>query len=512
MVSACLPQRASARRSRGTRLLAGAVVGVVAAVAATASATPAHASAIPFGTVLIAGSQWAGADASLGDLNVYSNGNQNQDQVGTYGAEYECTELVQRWAHLKYGEPDIWPISKAADMWGVGPTLPVPLTQYPNGGSSPPRYGDILVFAATSSNPTGHAAVVSAVSATGVTAVQQNLTVNGTMTGRWTQALSGTSVAPLGNDPVIGWLRDVSSASAATPPQPVYTASAPSTAVTPDGSTQTVFWTGADLHLTEAWYAAGAWHGPADFSWSGALASPPSIAMSKDGSTQTVFWRGAANHLYEAWYTGRWYGPIDFTATWGGLGVLTSAPTAVTLADGTQLVFWRGPDLRLWETWFTGGAWRGPIDLVPLGVMASAPAVTVTPDGSTQLVFWTGTNGLLTEAWYTGRWNGPEQFGYGGLASAPSVTVTPDGTQQLVFWQGVDRQLHEAWFSGTWHGPMDWTQAAFGGVAPVMSAPTATVTPDGSTQIVFWAGPGGYMFEAWWAGGRWNGPVPVLTG
>jgi CHAP domain len=501
----------ASRRLLGTRS-ARAIVAVVTLGAAMGSSTvTGHAATVPFGTVLISGAQWAGADAALGDLNVYSNGNQQQDQMGTFGLQYECTELVQRWAHLKFGEPAIWPVTNAAGMWNAGPTMTVPLSQNPNGGATPPQFGDILVFAATVTNPTGHVAVVSSVTPSAVTAVQQNLTVNGTMAGQWTQSLSGTTVSPLGNDPVIGWLR--AGATIAAPALPVHSSSAPSTAVTPDGSTQTVFWKGTDNHLTEAWYAGGAWHGPADFPEFGTLVSPPTVAITKDGLTQTVFWQGANGHLYESWYAGSWHGPADWTATWGGVGRLTSAPTAVTTNDGSQLVFWRGPDNRLWEAWYAGGRWNGPIDIVHLGAMASAPNVAVTPDGNTEMVFWKGTNGLLTEAWYTGSWNGPEQFGnLGSLASAPSVTVTPDGTTQLVFWQGTDQHLHEAWFTGAWNGPADWTTAAFGGVSPLISAPTATVTTDGSTQIVFWEGAGGLMYEAWWAGNRWNGPVAVRAG
>ncbi len=489
--------------------VACAVVTVVALGATLGSGSvAAHASAVPFGTVLISGAQWAGADAGLGDLNVYSNGNQVQDRMGTFGLQYECTELAQRWAYFKFGEPASWPISRAADMWNAGPGLPNPLAQHPNGGNSAPQYGDILVFAATSSDPTGHVAVVSAVGAGGVTAVHENFTINGTISGQWTQSLNGTTVAPLGSDPVLGWLRPASAVQQPTT-RPVHTTSAPSAAVTPDGSTQTVFWKGANNQLTEAWYAGGAWHGPASFPF-GALVSPPSVAITKDGRTQTVFWQAANGHLYEAWYSGSWNGPADLTATWGGIGPLTSAPSVVTTTDGSQLVFWRGTNGHLWEAWYTLGSWHGPADLAQLGAIASAPSAAITPDGATQLVFWRGSNGLLSEAWFSGRWNGPIQFGnLGSVASAPSVSVTPDGRQQLVFWQDTHNHLREAWFTGSWNGPSDWTAAAFGDGSPLASSPTATVTTDGSTQIVFWEGGGGLMFEAWWAGGRWNGPVAV---
>ena len=184
------------------------MIGIVAlGVALGTGGVTTQASGIPYGTVLVSGAQWAGADAALGDLNVYSNGAQSQETTGTFGRKYECTELAQRWAYYKFGEPAQWPISSAAGMWNAGPSLPVPLAQESNGGASPPQFGDIIVFAATGSNPTGHVAVVSAVTPSSVTAVHQNFTFNGTPTGAWTQSMSGTTVAPVGNDPVIGWLR-----------------------------------------------------------------------------------------------------------------------------------------------------------------------------------------------------------------------------------------------------------------------------------------------------------------
>ena len=201
------PAHAARRNIANTRTLRMAISLAVVTAAIAGGTVPAHAASIAYGTVLVSGSQWAGADAGLGDLNVYSNGTGGQDRSGTFGTQYECTELVQRWAHYKWGEPDTWPVRSAADMWNAGPTLPVALAQNPNGGASPPAFGDIIVYAATSGDPTGHVGVVAGVSATSVTVVQQNFTVNGTPTGEWTQSLSGTTVPPLGGSPVLGWLR-----------------------------------------------------------------------------------------------------------------------------------------------------------------------------------------------------------------------------------------------------------------------------------------------------------------
>jgi hypothetical protein len=86
---------------------------------------------------------------------------------------------------------------------------------------------------------------------------------------------------------------------------------------------------------------------------------------------------------------------------------------------------------------------------------------------------------------------------------APSVALDPSGTQ-LIFWQGAGGHLFEAWWNGFWNGPVDWT-AANGWAPSLASAPTVALAPSG-TQIIFWQGTGGHLFEAWW-NGSWNGPV-----
>jgi hypothetical protein len=157
-----------------------------------------HAAAQPIGAVLVPGSSWAGSAAALGDLNVYSNGS-------TYTGKYQCTDLVMRWASVRYSESAGWPASSAADMWRVGPTMPVPFEQEPNGGSSAPQFGDIVVYDVTAAFPYGHVAVVSGTGPGYVDVVEEN----GSWTGRATLPISGTWMPPrAGSDqPVIGWLR-----------------------------------------------------------------------------------------------------------------------------------------------------------------------------------------------------------------------------------------------------------------------------------------------------------------
>ncbi len=293
------------------------------------------------------------------------------------------------------------------------------------------------------------------------------------------------------------------------PPRP-QNVSQPAVAVAPNG-TQLVFWKGAGNHLAEVWYT-GSWNGPLTLPQFGTLASAPSVAVTRDGSTELVFWEGPGGHLLEAWYAGGgWHGPVDWTTAFGGVGLLASAPSVVTTADGQQLVFWQGTNGHLWEAWYAAGSWHGPVDWAALGTLASAPSATITPDGSQQLVFFQGSDGRLTEDWFTGVWNGPMEFG--ALSSPPSVTVTPDGSTQLVFSKTAAGHLQESWYAlGSWHGPIDWTTSAFAGNGLLTSSPSATVTVDGSTQIVFWQGAGSTLWEGWYTNGAWHGPVNWSAG
>ncbi len=69
-----------------------------------------------------------------------------------------------------------------------------------------------------------------------------------------------------------------------------------------------------------------------------------------------------------------------------------------------------------------------------------------------------------------------------------------------------------SWYSGSWNGPLDLTASRFGGAGPLTSSPSAAVTPDGSTQLVFWQGAGASLWEAWYSGGGWHGPVDFSAG
>jgi hypothetical protein len=188
-------------------LLVAATAGVLFPLARV---VPGTASVVPWGTVLVPGTLWAGSYGTAGDVSVYSNGNGNQDQATTYGLAYECVELAQRWMSLRYGEQHVWPIAFAYQMFDAAPSLTVPLSQIPNGASSPPQMGDLVIFDRSSASSTGHVAVVANTGPGYVTVVEQNWD-NSNPVGRVQLPLSGNYMPPRSGLPVRGWLRGPSS-------------------------------------------------------------------------------------------------------------------------------------------------------------------------------------------------------------------------------------------------------------------------------------------------------------
>ncbi|MBV8301319.1 MAG: CHAP domain-containing protein, partial [Candidatus Dormibacteraeota bacterium] len=137
-----------------------------------------RASTGPYGTALLAGCTWATWVSNCGNLTVYGNGS-SFDDTGcgapngcTFGLEFQCNELAQRYAYYAWGEPATWDgyggdQGDAYEMWNAGPALPVPLEQFPNGGGVPPQVGDLMVFnqgwLGSYWDGAGHVAVVTSV-------------------------------------------------------------------------------------------------------------------------------------------------------------------------------------------------------------------------------------------------------------------------------------------------------------------------------------------------------------
>ncbi len=287
------------------------------------------------------------------------------------------------------------------------------------------------------------------------------------------------------------------------PPAPPPPASA-AIAVNPSNDYQYAFWRTTSGRIEEAW-DNGTWHGPVSRGWT--AASAPSVAINSAGHQYVVF-AGADGHIMEASFDRRWGAPVDLTRSshWGSAGRTTSVPAlAVNPGNDHRYLFWRGPNGLIREAW-NNGRWHGPANRG--WKTSSAPTAAVAADGH-QYVFWTAPGGDLLESRHTTAWSQPvdltrtDAWGAQGRASsAPAAAVNPSNEHQYLFWRGPGGDLYEAYYDGKWQSPANrgWGAAA---------APSAAAGADGQ-QFLLWLGPGGRLYEGWhqsaWVGaiGRWR--------
>ncbi len=149
---------------------------------------------------------------TLDGVNVYFNSWDPSADEGAYlyGYKWQCVELIQRYYGVKYNYPGIWApyyAYQTFDSWGH----PATMTAYPNGSSTIPQKGDVLVFDKTWDDPYGHVALVRSVSKGRIDFVQQNMYQIGEDTLP-IDSHNRITVTPGGlYGPVRGWLRDTSS-------------------------------------------------------------------------------------------------------------------------------------------------------------------------------------------------------------------------------------------------------------------------------------------------------------
>jgi hypothetical protein len=189
------------------------------------------------------------------------------------------------------------------------------------------------------------------------------------------------------------------------------------------------------------------------------------------------------------------------------MGLLGSAPRAVSTETGGVDVFWRGLNNRqLWTAEYTpGGGWQRPRKLADgLGSQPS-PAVSGVRRVS---VFWKGTDGRL---WHMSRradhsWRRPAALAMGPIGSAPHATGQHTG-EINVFWGGATP-------GSIWHGVFTWGSrwgtpqhagsGRYGQLLVIGSAP--------STESAFWQGRGGKLIRSTSQGGGWGAAVPMPLG
>lgn len=103
-------------------------------------------------------------------------GSDGNDVRGEYGLQFECVEFVNRFYAQRLHHQNMAQSGNADDYFWHTPNKG--LVAYPNGGDVEPRKYDLLIFdGGPADGDVGHVAVISEVTATTVTFVQQNAIV-----------------------------------------------------------------------------------------------------------------------------------------------------------------------------------------------------------------------------------------------------------------------------------------------------------------------------------------------
>ena len=146
-----------------------------------------------YGSVIVPEGNWNGVD-------VFSNGGDvNNACSATYGQQYQCVELAQRFFAIKWGYTSRWNVEYASQMFNKHPSGTI---SYPNGSSIPPVWGDALVFGGGTGGY-GHVAVVTGVSNGRVNFVEQNWTSS----GQASLVIDGNNhIENRGTYTVLGWV------------------------------------------------------------------------------------------------------------------------------------------------------------------------------------------------------------------------------------------------------------------------------------------------------------------
>jgi hypothetical protein len=299
--------------------------------------------------------------------------------------------------------------------------------------------------------------------------------------------------------------------------------SAPQVVMMPDGGQQDIYWQGMNGDLWESWWSNGQWSGPENISAKmQAPASTPATAMA--GSQLVVFWQSLNGDLLEIWYDGgAWSGPLNLSLSLAAprASLLQSVPQLVVVG-GTDALFWQGANGHLWDLAYGAGSWQGPADVsVQLGLpsaagLSSAPGVALTSLGTVQLA-WRGENTDLWEASLTGStWSvatdvTPAAGASPSIQPASAPTVLAGGVfgPNRLLWQGQDGHLWVSSQSGNnWSAPVDMTSQLNAPTASQVRSPLSVGAADGQ-EMVFWRAASGDLWEVWWDGLAWMGPVDV---
>ncbi len=134
------------------------------------------------------------------------------DSLSPYGYKWQCVEFIKRFHGTNNG-PNRW---NPNNDWAAlhyaykyyGGAAKLGLDSFPNGGTIKPKPDDIIVFdqAKSIGDIYGHIAIVTNVTETSVTIVEQNSSGTGYTTLSVDTTKPGYYVNDMGKYPVLGWL------------------------------------------------------------------------------------------------------------------------------------------------------------------------------------------------------------------------------------------------------------------------------------------------------------------
>jgi Glycosyl hydrolase catalytic core len=232
----------------------------------------------------------------------------------------------------------------------------------------------------------------------------------------------------------------------------------------------------------------------------GTTSSAPAVVAPADRRLE-VYARGGDNGV---WY--RRYDGVGWS-NWTALGGQTYSSPAASARRGTSIVdvFARGTDNLIYQRFRSGTAWSGWTSIAsPPGGATSAPAAVSNANGRIDVFVRGGDSAIWQKTW-TGSW-GPWRSAGGAATSAPTV-VSRGPNNLILFFRAADGQIYQRTDAGA--GWLD--RGSLGGAT--LSAPGAVAAnadridvwtrgTDNAIQHKVWKSSSGWgsWSGAWFAG------------
>ena len=364
---------------------------------------------------------------------------------GAWGEyEWECVELVMRYMYLVFG---IAPYSANGNTVVSGYRGSVLAKETDPAHDGLPSVGDVLSFAGTKSNPNGHTSIVTAVTSSSLTTIEENAALNGVGTVPVSNGVVGGGVT--------GWLHNPNAGGPTSP-----TGIVPQSGVIPTGARHFAYFVAADGTLRDEHWTGTAWQQD-NFGVAVKANTSPSAYLAPNG-THFVYFVASDGTLRDEHWTGTAWQQDNF-----GVAVKAyTSPSAYVGFNGTHFVYFVASDGTLRDEHWTGTAWQQ--DNFGVAVKANTgPSAYLAPNG-THFVYFVASDGTLRDEHWTGTAWQQDNFGVAVKANTnPSAYLGAYGTH-FVYFVASDGTLRIEHWTGT-----AWQQDNFGAAVKWGSSPSA---------------------------------------